>query len=79
MCGCFPQHSALATLAERFGAQAPDPDFRPRHNLAPGQDALVIVQAPDRRLLFMRWGLAPAWVKDPHASPRPSWLSQRRL
>lgn len=71
MCGRFTQHSELAILAERFGAPLPELDFRPRYNLAPGQDAMVVVQDPERRLLPMRWGLVPAWVKDSHATPRP--------
>ncbi len=71
MCGRFTQHSELTVLAQRFGTPLPTIAFQPRYNLAPGQDALVIIQAPDRRLVPMRWGLVPAWAKYPHATPRP--------
>jgi putative SOS response-associated peptidase YedK len=59
MCGRFTQHSELPVLAERFGTPVPAIDFHPRYNLAPSQDAMVIIQAPDRRLVPMRWGLVP--------------------
>lgn len=71
MCGRYSQRSSLVVLSKRFDVPMPEVDFRPRYNLAPGQDSLVIVQDPDRRMLSMRWGLVPAWAKDPHATPRP--------
>ena len=38
----------------------------PRYNVAPSQDVAVARAAPDGRTLTMlRWGLIPAWAKDP--------------
>ncbi|MBI4800434.1 MAG: SOS response-associated peptidase [Desulfarculus sp.] len=65
MCGRFTQCSELAVLEGRFDASAQGLVVHPRYNLAPTQDALVVVQAPVRNLVLMRWGLVPAWAKDP--------------
>jgi putative SOS response-associated peptidase YedK len=65
MCGRFTQRSELAILEERFGVIAKGLVVRPRYNLAPSQDALVVTQEPERKLALLRWGLIPAWAKDP--------------
>jgi putative SOS response-associated peptidase YedK len=37
-----------------------------RYNIAPSQEAPVVIQTGDRRSLEMfRWGLVPYWAKDP--------------
>ena len=42
------------------------PNFPPRHNIAPTQPVpIVIVENGGRHFRLMRWGLIPAWVKDP--------------
>jgi putative SOS response-associated peptidase YedK len=42
------------------------PNFPPRHNIAPTQPIpVVIVENGVRHFRLMRWGLLPAWVKDP--------------
>ena len=41
-------------------------DLKPRFNIAPTQEAPVIVQAAGKRTLeLFRWGLIPWWAKDP--------------
>ena len=41
-------------------------DLKPRYNIAPTQEAPVIVQADGKRTLeLFRWGLIPWWAKDP--------------
>jgi len=38
----------------------------PRYNIAPGQDAPVIVNVDGKiRPKMMRWGLVPSWARDP--------------
>ncbi|MCF8033405.1 MAG: SOS response-associated peptidase [Desulfarculaceae bacterium] len=65
MCGRFQQSSDLATLQDRFAFRAEGLELRPRWNLAPGQDALVVRLAEEgRRGSLLRWGLVPAWSKD---------------
>lgn len=43
-----------------------------RYNVAPTQDAAVVVAGEDgsRRLASMRWGLVPYWAKDPEIGNR---------
>ena len=42
------------------------PNFPPRHNIAPTQPVpVVIVENGARHFHLMRWGLIPSWVKDP--------------
>ncbi len=52
--------------------------FPPRYNIAPTQPILMAVATearhpgsnlPDRRALLVRWGLIPAWAKDPKSLP----------
>src|SRR3982075_487847 len=41
------------------------PNFPPRHNIAPTQPIpVVILENGIRHFRLMRWGLLPAWVKD---------------
>ena len=45
--------------------------LRPRYNIAPGQDAPVIVNTDGvRKLAMMHWGLVPSWAKDPSIGNR---------
>jgi len=42
------------------------PNFPPRHNVAPTQPVAIVRMAEGRReFALVRWGLVPAWVKDP--------------
>lgn len=45
-------------------------EWQPRYNIAPGQDNPVIVRGAGghNQLEFMRWGLVPAWSKEPRVS-----------
>ena len=55
----------------RLGAAAPALNLRPRYNLAPSQSAAVVrVEAGERRLALLRWGLIPAWAPDPRIGHR---------
>lgn len=65
MCGRFVQKSPANQLASFFDIKGPVPNFAPRYNLAPTQDAAVIVAGSDgRRLEIKKWGLIPAWSKE---------------
>jgi len=64
MCGRFTQTKELADLNERFGLTPAGPQVRPRYNLAPGQEAAVVIGQPPR-LVMMRWGLVPPWADSP--------------
>jgi putative SOS response-associated peptidase YedK len=65
MCGRFVITSPPEALRQIFG-YAEHPNFPPRHNIAPTQPIpVVIVENEARHFRLMRWGLIPAWVKDP--------------
>src|SRR6266481_5440336 len=65
MCGRFVITSPPAALRQAFG-YTEQPNFPPRHNVAPTQPIpVVIVENNARHFRLMRWGLVPAWVKDP--------------
>jgi len=65
MCGRFVITSAPAALRQIFG-YVEQPNFPPRHNIAPTQPIPVVIgENGVRHFRLMRWGLLPAWVKDP--------------
>ena len=65
MCGRFVITSPPAALRQMFG-YAEQPNFPPRHNIAPTQPiAVIILENGARHFRLMRWGFIPAWVKDP--------------
>jgi putative SOS response-associated peptidase YedK len=65
MCGRFVITSPPAALRQFFG-YSEQPNFPPRHNIAPTQPIpVVILENGGRHFRLMRWGLLPAWVKDP--------------
>jgi putative SOS response-associated peptidase YedK len=65
MCGRFVITSPPAALRQIFG-YVEQPNFPPRHNIAPTQPIpVVILENGARHFRLMRWGLLPAWVKDP--------------
>ncbi len=65
MCGRFTQQRPASELAEIFAAEPLVEDPGARFNVAPTDDALVVVQREDRRAITAyRWGLVPHWAKD---------------
>ena len=66
MCARYTLKASPEIVARLFELTRPL-DFRPRYNLAPTQDAPIIVADPDggRTARFMRWGLIPSWADDP--------------
>jgi putative SOS response-associated peptidase YedK len=64
MCGRFVITSPPEALRQVFG-YIEQPNFPPRHNIAPTQPIpVVILENGVRHFRLMRWGLLPAWVKD---------------
>ena len=65
MCGRFVITSPPEALRRIFG-YLEQPNFPPRHNVAPTQPVpVVLVENGARHFHLMRWGLIPSWVKDP--------------
>ena len=77
MCGRFALTASPADVAARFGIGPLEP-FPPRPLILPTQPILVVLGGADARFggsragrqgQLARWGLIPAWVKDPSAMP----------
>jgi len=65
MCGRYLITSAPEAFRRlfRYREQA---DFPPRYNVAPTQPVPIVrLVEGERQLALVRWGLVPAWVKDP--------------
>ena len=72
MCGRFTLRTTMPVLVEHFGL-GQMPTLPPRYNIAPSQDVAVVrpcPQPPGRALSTMRWGLIPAWAREPASGPR---------
>ncbi len=65
MCGRFALHANPQVIALQF-ALASLPGVKPRYNIAPTTDVLI-VRAADAAVqaALVRWGLVPRWAKDP--------------
>ena len=67
MCGRYTLTSAPEAIRALF-RYAEQPNFPPRYNIAPTQPvAIVRMVEGKRQFALVRWGLLPAWVKDPRA------------
>jgi putative SOS response-associated peptidase YedK len=74
MCGRLFAPAEPSVLAAVMATSSAVPNFVPRFNLGPGQDALVVRYNPDnemRHLDPLFWGLIPAWSKDPAKDRKP--------
>jgi putative SOS response-associated peptidase YedK len=71
MCGRFTQQRPASELAEIFGAEPLVDDPGEHYNVAPTDEASVVVQRDDRRAVTAyRWGLIPHWAKDAKVGSR---------
>jgi putative SOS response-associated peptidase YedK len=65
MCGRYAITSAPEAIRRLFGYEG-NPNFPPRYNVAPTQPVPIVRLAEGKRqFALVRWGLIPAWVKDP--------------
>lgn len=69
MCGRFNLRLSPTELQQFFGLLRV-PDFPPRYNIAPTQQIVTISVSHEGRIgEWRRWGLIPAWAKDPGKGP----------
>lgn len=66
MCSRYNLTAPPQAVREFFAATG-EADFPPRYNIAPTQPVLIVRNdaAAQRELVLVRWGLIPAWAKDP--------------
>src|SRR2546428_2413502 len=73
MCGRYTLKTPVERLSEKFQFPKIIP-LKPRYNIAPSQSVTVVRLLPDdtdRKLAMLRWGLLPAWAKDPTKVQQP--------
>jgi putative SOS response-associated peptidase YedK len=71
VCGRFTQQRPTSELAEIFDAENLAPDDGGHFNVAPTDEAAVIVQHAERRAVVRyRWGLVPHWADDARIAGR---------
>jgi putative SOS response-associated peptidase YedK len=71
MCGRFTQERPASELAEIFGAEPLVDDPGGHYNVAPTDEALVVVQRDERRAVTAyRWGLIPHWATEAKVGSR---------
>jgi putative SOS response-associated peptidase YedK len=67
MCGRYAITTAPEAIRQLFGYPE-QPNFPARYNIAPTQPVPIVRMFEGKRqLALVRWGLIPAWVKDPRA------------
>jgi putative SOS response-associated peptidase YedK len=65
MCGRYCITSAPEAVRRLF-RYPEQPNFPPRYNVAPTQPVPIVrIAGGERQFALVRWGLIPAWVKDP--------------
>jgi putative SOS response-associated peptidase YedK len=65
MCGRYAITSAPEAIRRLFGYDE-EPNFPPRYNVAPTRPVSIVRTVEGKRqFTLVRWGLIPAWVKDP--------------
>lgn len=66
MCGRYTLAKPIKTIAQHFAPVQLKTEHGERYNIAPTQNAPVVILSRERRELHsMRWGLIPHWIKDP--------------
>ncbi len=71
MCGRFTQERPASELAEIFAAEPLRDDPGAHFNVAPTDEASVVVQREDRRAVTgYRWGLIPHWATEAKVGSR---------
>jgi putative SOS response-associated peptidase YedK len=65
MCGRYAITTAPEAMRQLFGYME-QPNFPARYNIAPTQPVPIVrLHQGQRQFALVRWGLLPAWVKDP--------------
>jgi putative SOS response-associated peptidase YedK len=65
MCGRFTLTKTTKEIAQRWRVGQIEVEIKPRYNIAPTQNVLIVTDDGKRQLVQMRWGLIPSWADDP--------------
>jgi putative SOS response-associated peptidase YedK len=66
MCGRFILLTDLSVIVDSFRVGEVATDYKTGNNISPGQQISAIIRDQDiNKLVSFRWGLIPAWAKDP--------------
>ena len=65
MCGRFSMAEDFTVLEKLFNLEPIEFPLKPRYNIAPSQEVPVVIWERGRQLKLFRWGLIPAWAKEP--------------
>ncbi len=65
MCGRFSIMTDPSELQELLELGDISPEFVPSNNVSPGQLVPVVTDLVTRNVEMFKWGLIPAWAKDP--------------
>lgn len=63
MCGRFTITAKAEDLQLHLGLGEMPGDWQPRYNIAPSQPVPVVIDAGQRQVQWMQWGLVPFWAK----------------
>lgn len=71
MCGRFVLLTDLWVITESFHIKHVACEYRPGSNISPGQQVATVINKDDQIcLVAFRWGLIPAWARDPSIGKR---------
>lgn len=70
MCGRFSLSLDPDEIAAALPGYELPADLAPRYNIAPSQSVAVIANTGAQKVELFRWGLIPAWAKDPAIGDR---------
>lgn len=65
MCGRFVLLTDLSKIVQSFDIQEVSGEYLPGVNISPGQMIAAVIHDSINRLVDFKWGLIPAWAKDP--------------
>jgi putative SOS response-associated peptidase YedK len=66
MCSRFVLLTDFRVITEAFHIQHVACEYRPGDHISPGQQVAAVIRKDERNsLVSFRWGLIPAWARDP--------------
>lgn len=64
MCGRYSIHDDIEELEQRFDAEFGSIAYEKRYNASPLQDCPVILNEDPTKIVGIRWGMIPQWMKE---------------